>query len=342
MSNTRSRVVAFGALLAVALLVVTPAARADTASDEARVLTLLNQTRATAGVPALGIDSTLASVARVWATTMATAGTISHNPSLSTQIVGWSRLGENVGKASSVDAVHQALLNSPGHYANMIDGAFNAVGIGVASAGGYVYVVQDFAKLAVPAPRAPTLPIEVTPAGGTLRTAPTQVSARYTDPDGTPGYVYFVLADATGAAVRQGWSTPACSGCVATLAIAPVPDGIYALYAAANDGGLASGWSGPQVFWVDHTAPSAPAAVTTTRTQASARYADPDGAAGYVYFWVVAPGGAVVKEGWSGATCNGCTATLAVPALGPGVHTVYALAYDGLASALTGPVLVTL
>ncbi|MEA2901490.1 MAG: hypothetical protein QOH36_1377 [Actinomycetota bacterium] len=342
MSRTRSRVVAVGALVAVTLLLVTPAATADSVSDEARVLSLLNQTRAAVGAPALGLNTTLSSVARTWAAAMATAGRISHNPSLSTQVVGWSRLGENVGVGPSVDAVHEALRNSPGHYANMVDSAFNAVGIGVAYAGGSVYVVQDFATLAVPAPRPPALPTEVTPAGGTLRTSPTQASARYSDPDGTSGYVYFVLVDAAGVAVRQGWSTPACSGCVATFAFAAVPDGLYALYAAANDGVLASGWSGPQVFWVDRTAPAAPTAVTATRTQASARYTDPDGAVGYVYFWVVGPGGAVVREGWSGATCNGCTATFVVPMLGPGVHVVYAVAYDGLASPITGPVSITL
>jgi hypothetical protein len=319
-----------------------PAARADTASDEARVLFLLNQARSAAGAPALGVNPSLSAAARTWSTTMAAAGTIWHNPSLSTQIVGWSRLGENVGRASSVDAVHQALLASPGHYQNMVDTGFNAVGIGVAYANGSVFVTQTFAQFASPAPRAPALPTEIVPAGGTLRTSPTQASARYTDPDGTAGYVYFVLADAAGAAVRQGWSAQACSGCVATLAFAPVPDGVYALYAAANDGAMASGWAGPQVFWIDHTAPSSPTAVTTTRTQASARYTDPDGTAGYVYFWVVGPGGAVLKEGWSGPTCNGCTATFVLPALGAGVHVVYAVAYDGLASPITGPVSVTL
>ena len=203
-------------------------------------------------------------------------------------------------------------------------------------------MTQAFAKFASPAPRAPGLPTELVPAGGTLRTSPTQASARYSDPDGSPGHVYFVLADGAGTPVRQGWSAQACSGCVATFAFSPVPDGVYALYAAANDGGLASGWAGPQVFWVDRTAPSAPTAVTATRTQASARYSDPDGTAGYVYFWVVGPSGAVLKEGWSGRTCSGCNATLALPTLGAGGHTVYAAAYDGLVSTIVGPISVTL
>lgn len=342
MSKSRSRVVAVVALAAVTLLLMAPAAGADTASDEARVLSLLNQTRASAGAPALGVDPSLSAAARAWSASMATAGTISHNPSLTTQIVGWSRLGENVGRASSVEGVHQALLNSPAHYQNMVDTGFNAVGIGVAHANGSFFVTQTFATFASAAPRAPALPTAIVPAGGTLRASPTQASARYSDPDGAAGYVYFVLADATGTAVRQGWSAQVCSGCVATFTFAPVPDGQYALYAAANDGGLASGWAGPQVFWVDRTAPSAPTAITTTRTQASARYADPDGTAGYIYFWVVGPGGGVVKEGWSGSTCNGCTATLGLPTLSSGVHTVYAVAYDGLASTIAGPVSIIL
>jgi hypothetical protein len=338
LSSARSRVVAVVALAAVALVLLAPAARADTVSDEARVLALLNQTRASAGIPALVVNPTMASVARSWAGTMAAAGTISHNPNLSTLVTGWTRLGENVGMGGSVDSVHQALLASPPHHQNMVDAAFNSVGVGVASNGASVFVVQTFAALATPVVRPPAVPTEVTPGATTLRTSPTQAAARYSHPDRKPGWVYFVVVDRTGAAVRQGWSAQACSGCLATFAFASVPDGIYALYAAANDGTSASGWTTPPVFWVDRTVPAPPSALTSTRTQASARYSDPDGTSGYVYFWVLGPTGTVVKEGWSAATCSGCVATLALSGLGSGAHSVYAAAYDGLYSPIAGPV----
>jgi hypothetical protein len=338
LSRARSRVVAVVALATVALILLAPAARADNVSDEARILALLNQTRASAGVPALVVNPTMASVARTWAGTMAGAGTISHNPNLSTLVTGWTRLGENVGMGGGVDSVHQALLNSPPHRQNMVDPAFNSVGIGVAYSGGSVFVVQAFAALASTVPRPPAVPTEVTPDATTLRASPTQASARYSHPDRKPGWVYFVLVDRTGAAVRQGWSAQACSGCVATFAIAPVPDGIYALYAAANDGTSASGWTTPPVFWVDRSAPAPPSALTSTRTQASARYSDPDGTSGYVYFWVLGPAGSVVKEGWSAPTCSGCVATLALSGLGSGGHFLYAAAYDGLYSPIAGPI----
>jgi hypothetical protein len=344
MSITRSRAVAVVALAAVALVLLAPSAGADAASDEARILTLLNQARASAGAAGLVVNPSLSSAARSWAGSMARAGAISHNPNLSTIVTGWTRIGENVARGSSADAVHQALLASPAHRQNMVDPAFNSVGVGVAYGGGSLFVVQDFAALPTAAANhPPAMPTAVTPDGGaTLRTSPTQASARYADPDGTLGYVYFKLIDRTGAAVRQGWSNQVCSGCTATFAFAGLPDGVYAMFTAGWDGALASAWSTPKGIWISHTTPSAPTAVSATRAQVSARYADPDGATGYVYFWVRGPSGALVKEGFSGAACSGCTAALALPALASGSYTVVAAAFDGLVSPAVGPVAVTM
>ncbi|MEN3314835.1 MAG: hypothetical protein V7605_1069 [Acidimicrobiaceae bacterium] len=130
-----------GAVLPGTTLAASPAAAAG--SEESSLLALTNQARASAGDPALSMDSSLTSVARSWAQTMASQGGISHNPDLASQVDGWSRLGENVGVGTSIDQVHQALLASPHHYEN-ITGDFSLVGIGVASGGGRVYVVEDF------------------------------------------------------------------------------------------------------------------------------------------------------------------------------------------------------
>ncbi|HEX3394064.1 MAG TPA: CAP domain-containing protein [Acidimicrobiales bacterium] len=131
-----------GVVLPGTALTAAPAAAA-TGSDEANLLALTNQARASVGDPALSMDSSLSSVARSWAQTMAAQGGISHNPDLGSQVDGWSRLGENVGVGASVAEVHQALLASPHHYEN-ITGDFSLVGIGVASGGGRTYVVEDF------------------------------------------------------------------------------------------------------------------------------------------------------------------------------------------------------
>lgn len=132
-----------GAVLPGTALRAAPAAASG--SDEANLLALTNQARASDGDPALSMASSLSSVARSWAQTMAAQGGISHNPDLASQVDGWSRLGENVGVGvgASIDEVHQALLASPHHYEN-ITGDFSLVGIGVASGGGRIYVVEDF------------------------------------------------------------------------------------------------------------------------------------------------------------------------------------------------------
>lgn len=132
------------AMLALPLGALTPAAAHAAGSDESRFYSLTNQLRASVGVPGLTLDAGMSNVARGWAQQMAASGGISHNPSRGDQITGWSLLGENVGMGRSVDIVHQALVNSPHHYENLVSGEFSLVGIGVAYGSNTVYVVEDF------------------------------------------------------------------------------------------------------------------------------------------------------------------------------------------------------
>lgn len=113
-------------------------------SDEAGFLSLTNQARASVGAPSLSLDGSLTSVARSWAQSMAAQGGISHNPDLGSAVDGWSRLGENVGVGANVAQVHAALLASPTHYQNLTNPGYSLVGIGVVSAGGRIWVVEDF------------------------------------------------------------------------------------------------------------------------------------------------------------------------------------------------------
>jgi hypothetical protein len=132
-----------------------PAAAAQT-GEAYQVLSLVNSTRAGAGLGPVAVDGALSAVAQSWAGAMAGAGTISHNPNLGAQISGWSALAENVGMGSSIDAVHQLLVNSAAHYANMT-GDYTMAGAGVVNAGGQVFVVQVFmlGRSAPPPPPAP-------------------------------------------------------------------------------------------------------------------------------------------------------------------------------------------
>ena len=77
---------------------------------------------------------------------MASDGTISHNPSLPGQVTAnWTQLGENVGMGGAVQAIQTAFINSPHHYENLANGAYNFVGIGVVhGAGGTIFVTVDF------------------------------------------------------------------------------------------------------------------------------------------------------------------------------------------------------
>ncbi|HUQ62959.1 MAG TPA: CAP domain-containing protein [Acidimicrobiales bacterium] len=157
-------------LLALPFGALAPAAaHASAGSDEARFLSLTNQLRASVGVPGLSLDASMSNVARSWAQQMAANGTIAHNPSRGSQITGWSVLGENVGMGSSVDVVHEALVNSHAHYENLVSSEFTLVGIGVAYGPNTIYVAQEFMAPAgggshqiesAPEPEPTTAPVE--------------------------------------------------------------------------------------------------------------------------------------------------------------------------------------
>lgn len=158
-------IVAVAAPVAAANLgtaVVTAGTSAAGASD---ILGWVNTLRANVGLVPLTTNATLSSVAQYWAEHMASAGVLSHNPNLSVDAPsGWTKIGENIGDGYSLLATYNALVASPDHYANMVDPAYNRIGVGVATGGnGQVWIVQDFGDY--PPPPTPTL---VFPASGTV------------------------------------------------------------------------------------------------------------------------------------------------------------------------------
>jgi hypothetical protein len=178
--RARTAAVLTGVALVAGLVVSSPARAAST--DEARLLSLANALRASVGAPALTLDDTLSAVARTWATAMAAAGTISHNPALTSQVTGWIKLAENVGMGPSLDDVHQALVASHPHYVNLTDTDVSVVGIGVVTSGHYVFVVEDFLQRAgstTPAPAAAPAPARppTTTAAPTTTRAPAPPAA---------------------------------------------------------------------------------------------------------------------------------------------------------------------
>jgi hypothetical protein len=98
------------------------------------------------GLPPLQVYGELVGIARGWADQMASAGGISHNPSLSGSVSApWKKLGENVGVGYDVGGLMNAFINSPAHYRNIVDPQFNYIGVGVSyGADGRTYTTHDF------------------------------------------------------------------------------------------------------------------------------------------------------------------------------------------------------
>jgi uncharacterized protein YkwD len=127
-------------------------------SPAQQLFKLLNLEREHAGLGLLEWDARLAEAARIHAQKMARAGDISHRfagePDLS-QRAGtagalFKSVAENVALAGTPEEIHLALMNSPGHRANILNSQYNAVGIGVAEVKDELYVTEDFAQV-VPA-----------------------------------------------------------------------------------------------------------------------------------------------------------------------------------------------
>lgn len=150
------RAVALGAALAVGGLAVeiTPAsASVDTGADEVALVGRINAERAGAGLAPLAMDGRLFDSARAWSATQASAGSLSHDASYfgAKRPSGAGIVAENVAYNMSAGLVHERLMASPGHRANILDPAFTSVGVGeVVSADGRVFVTQRFAKSDAP------------------------------------------------------------------------------------------------------------------------------------------------------------------------------------------------
>ena len=124
--------IAFGIALATAL----PALGAS--DDVPRLTGLHAQARSERSLSTLAIASDLAGDAQRHAEAMAARGEIYHSGRTS-NLNGWTALGENVGYASSVDEVFQLFMDSPGHRNNIIDASWDSIGIGVAPGDGAIY-----------------------------------------------------------------------------------------------------------------------------------------------------------------------------------------------------------
>src|SRR5258708_35217950 len=124
----------------------------DSAAEQ-QLFQLANQARAQAGAPALGLDEGLAQAAGFHAQAMVEAQQLSHQfdgePSLVERLATATHLqldqeGENVAFDIDPEHAQRHLMRSPPHRANLLNPAYNVVGLGVVRSADRLYVVQDF------------------------------------------------------------------------------------------------------------------------------------------------------------------------------------------------------
>ena len=138
-TSTSRRTVALVLTTLIALLASTGCDRAMAGRSQ----TLANEARNARGTHSLVWDEQAATKAQAWANHLASQGSLAHSR-LTDGMSGYSALAENVGYASSVEAVHDLLMNSSQHRKNILGGQYTSIGVGVAQANGSYYVVQVF------------------------------------------------------------------------------------------------------------------------------------------------------------------------------------------------------
>ena len=166
----RWRLFSHGALLlfsaaAVALLLPAAPARPAGSSAERELMRLTNQDRAAENVPPLAANDLLAEAARAHLDRMMRERALSHQfpgePDLSARLAAthlrFQASGENVafftdrGNADRNAAeANKILMHSPPHRENILKRDYNAIGVAIGSAGGSVWVVEDFARAFAP------------------------------------------------------------------------------------------------------------------------------------------------------------------------------------------------
>jgi uncharacterized protein YkwD len=124
---------------------------------------LVDQARAEHGLPPLAPADDLADVAHAWSQHMAQTREFEHNPDAGAQLCCWEVVAENIAwsdphrlwrpgdpVARITEELHVALLESPGHRANILDPQVDQLGVGVhVDRDGSVWITQLFRRYRV-------------------------------------------------------------------------------------------------------------------------------------------------------------------------------------------------
>lgn len=114
-------------------------------ADEQQMVDLVNKARGENNLPALEVDMAVVKVARVKAQDMIDNKYFSHtSPTYGSPFdmmksfsIHYTLAGENIAGNQTVAAAHDALMNSPGHRANILKTDYTHIGIGIVDGGPY-------------------------------------------------------------------------------------------------------------------------------------------------------------------------------------------------------------
>jgi uncharacterized YkwD family protein len=124
--------------------------RTLTASEQ-QMINLVNQSRAQSNLAPLQVDMEVTSVARIKAQDMIDNHYFSHSsPKYGSPFdmmksfgINYVAAGENIAGNQSVTDAETALMNSPGHRANILNPDFTHIGIGIKSGGPYGNMISQ-------------------------------------------------------------------------------------------------------------------------------------------------------------------------------------------------------
>jgi hypothetical protein len=138
--------------LGLAASAVWAATVATAASD---TVGLTNAERVAQNLRPLVPVADLNAAAQQHAEEMAAAEAIWHTPDLAHRVTGWKRVGENVGRGPTIEAVHNGFMASPTHRENILQPAYTQMGVGMATGADRVYISVLFRQ---PLPRTTARP----------------------------------------------------------------------------------------------------------------------------------------------------------------------------------------
>ena len=120
-----------------------PGEETELTAEEKQMLDLVNAARQQAGLQPLAADPELVKLARLKSRDMIENNYFSHDSpvygspfDMMKQFgISYRSAGENIACNQSVQAAHEALMNSPGHRANILNASFTHIGIGIVDGG---------------------------------------------------------------------------------------------------------------------------------------------------------------------------------------------------------------